>query len=104
MAIPPRANNPAIRQICQCEGYVKERSAAAEMHWATNGADTSTNSTSAVVGKILSVLEELDRFVFNKNNSSNCMDVLYNRIWSPNQPEPGAFQSGLGIQLCASGL
>jgi len=99
LPMPPRANNPAIRQhIRQCEGYVKERSAAAEMHWATNGADTSTNSTSAVVGKILSVLEELDRFVFDKNDSSNCMDVLYNRIWSPNQPEPGSFQSGPGIQ------
>ena len=38
---PPRVNNPALHQ---CEGYVKEKSAAAEMHWATNGADTSTNS------------------------------------------------------------
>ena len=38
----------------------------------------------------LSVLEELDRFVFEKNDSSNCMDVPYNMIWSPNQPELAA--------------
>jgi mediator of RNA polymerase II transcription subunit 12 len=92
LPMPPRANNPDIRQhVRQCEANIKERSNAAESHWATNGSDNTANSTSVVVGKILSVLEELDRFVFDKNDSSNCLDVLYNRVWS-------GCQSGQGLQ------
>jgi hypothetical protein len=33
---------------------------------------------------ILGVLEELDRFVFDKNDpNSNCLDALASRIWGP---------------------
>jgi hypothetical protein len=56
-----------------------------------------TNSTtisrhnSSVVGKILAVLEELDRFLFDKNDpNTNCLDALAGRIWGPlNTPGHG---------------
>ncbi len=44
-----------------------------------------------MVGKILGVLEELDRFVFDKNDpNSNCLDALATRMWGPlNTPGHG---------------
>ena len=44
----------------------------------------------AVVGKILSVLEDLDRYVFDKMDpNTNCLDVLAAKIWGPCQPGNG---------------
>ncbi len=44
----------------------------------------------AVVGKILSVLEDLDRYVFDKMDpNTNCLDVLAAKIWGPCQPGQG---------------
>ena len=44
----------------------------------------------AVVGKILSVLEDLDRYVFDKMDpNTNCLDVLAAKIWGPCHPGQG---------------
>ena len=44
----------------------------------------------AVVGKILSVLEDLDRYVFDKMDpNTNCLDVLAAKIWGSCQPGQG---------------
>lgn len=78
------------------EAFIRDRSAAAEANWSNiSGSNDNSSSVSrhnsSVVGKILSVLEELDRFLFDKNDpNSNCLDALATRIWGPlNAPGQG---------------
>ena len=58
-----------------------DRSRAVYEHWSNIGADTSTNNKYATVGKILTVLEELDRYSFDSNTKDSCMDVLHKKVW-----------------------
>ena len=78
-------------RLRNAESFIRERSAAAEANWSTISSNSSNSNNSSsmsrhnnVVGKILGVLEELDRFVFDKNDpNSNCLDALASRIWGP---------------------
>ena len=45
--------------------YINERSASVYSHWAANGTEAAS-STYSTVGKVLTVLEELDRFLFDR--------------------------------------
>ena len=73
-------------RIRAAEQHIKARSAAAETNW--NSSDSSGQTDLyGVVGKILSVLEDLDRYVFDKlDPNTNCIDVLAAKIWGPCQP------------------
>ena len=54
----------------------------------------------AVVGKILSVLEDLDRYVFDKMDpNTNCLDVLAAKIWGPCQPGQGVSSQVKQLEL-----
>ena len=91
LCTPTRADTPELRQKVRAAVLLAdERSRAVWDRWA--GADTITAACSAV-GKTLGVLEELDRFVFDRSDSSNCLDVLAGRLWG----EGGAGQSGPGL-------
>ena len=63
---PTRADTQELRQKCKTAVmYVNERSAAVYNHWAATGTEAAS-STYGTVGKVLSVLEELDRFLFDR--------------------------------------
>ena len=91
------ANQSAPRaRLRSAEAAIRDRSAAAEANWSTISSASVDNSTSitrhnSVVGKILAVLEELDRFLFDKYDpTSKCLDALATRIWGPiNSPGHG---------------
>ena len=57
------------------------RSRALYEHWSNIGADSSTSTKYATVGKVLTVLEELDRFSFDSSTKDSCMDVLHKKVW-----------------------
>lgn len=40
-----------------------------------------TSTKYATLGKILTVLEELDRFSFDSSTKDSCMDVLHKKVW-----------------------
>ena len=87
---PTRADTQELRNKCKnAVMYVNERSAAVYSHWATTGTEAGC-STTGTVGKVLSVLEELDRFLFDRSDSSNCLDQLHGRLW-------GEVQAGQGV-------
>ena len=50
--------------------------------------------TGQKMNTILSVLEDLDSFVFEKTDSSNGLDGLYNRLFSPIPSKEGLASSG----------
>ena len=41
-----------------------------------------TSTKYATLGKILTVLEELDRFSFDSSTKDSCMDVLHKKVWA----------------------
>ena len=59
-------------------------------HWSNIGADSSVSSKHSTVGKVLTVLEELDRFSFDSSTKDNCMDVLHKKVWGDLPSNPGA--------------
>jgi len=90
LPMPPRADNQQLRaRIRTSEMYIKERSAAAENNWSTSEG-SAQSGLYGVVGKILSVLEDLDRYVFDRMDpNSNCLDTLAAKIWGPPQSGQG---------------
>jgi len=82
LCTPTRADTPEFRQkVKRAVMFADDRSRAVYEHWSSNGNEGSICSTYGTVGKILSVLEELDRFVFDRSDSSNCVDVLHTKLW-----------------------
>ena len=68
---PTRADTQELRQKCKTAVmYINERSASVYSHWAANGTEAAS-STYSTVGKVLTVLEELDRFLFDRFVSPN---------------------------------
>ncbi len=87
LPMPPRQANQSMRhRLKQAETLVKERSMAAEAKWSgeyvppTKGVQSTRN-----VNLVLSILEELDSYVFERTDSSqNCLESLYSRLFSSN--------------------
>ena len=101
---PTRADTGELRQKCKTAVmYVNERSAAVYNHWSGNGTEGGHSSTYTTVGKILSVLEELDRFLFDRADSANCLDQLHGRLWGDGQQQQGgvgAEDEAVVLTLC----
>ena len=90
---PLRADTADLRtRLKSMVGGIHDRAARVYEHWATSGPPDQANSSEGAVGKVLAVLEELDRFVFDRSDSSNCLDQLHSRLWP--EPCPGAGVQG----------
>ena len=84
LPMPPRECNQALRhQIKQAETLVKERSIAAEAKWAGEYSPPARGVRSTRnVNLVLSILEELDGYVFERTDASNCIESLYGRLFA----------------------
>jgi mediator of RNA polymerase II transcription subunit 12 len=85
LPMPPRAcNQPLRHRIKVAETLVKERSTAAESKWSGESAlPTKGVQSTRNVNLVLSILEELDSYVFERmDSSSNCLDSLFNRLFN----------------------
>ena len=77
-------NLQALRhQIKQAETLIKERSIAAEAKWAVEYSSPPARGTQSTrnVNLVLSILEELDGYVFERTDASNCLESLYGRLF-----------------------
>ena len=82
LCTPTRDDTTDVRQrIKAMVIHADDRSRAVYEHWSNIGADSTTHSKYATVGKILTVLEELDRFSFDSSTKDSCMDVLHKKVW-----------------------
>ena len=82
LCTPTRSDTQELRQkVKTMVAHADERSRAVYEHWSNIGADSNINTKHSTVGKILTVLEEVDRFSFDSSTKDNCMDVLSKRVW-----------------------
>jgi mediator of RNA polymerase II transcription subunit 12 len=83
LPMPMRATNPAVRhRIRICETLIKERSKQVEDKWSVDPNSNPTGKTGSRVDKILSVLEVLDGYNFERiDSSADCLDNLYTRLF-----------------------
>ncbi|XP_060562886.1 mediator of RNA polymerase II transcription subunit 12-like protein [Ruditapes philippinarum] len=88
LPMPPSEQNNQIRsQIRNMEQQIRLRSRAAEVRWSSDKCQQST--TGYTMGKVLNVLDMLDRHNFDKVESNNCLDSLYNKIFTVTQNKDG---------------
>ena len=82
LCTPTRDDTPELRQkVKAMVVHADDRSRAVYEHWSNIGADNNPNTKHSTVGKILTVLEEVDRFSFDSSTKDNCMDVLNKKVW-----------------------
>ncbi|XP_022102013.1 mediator of RNA polymerase II transcription subunit 12-like protein isoform X2 [Acanthaster planci] len=100
---PPSIQNHHIRaSIRNAEHQIKMRSRAAEVRWSSDKCQESTTDTKMAalcyqgdnpnitmyncrghtISRVLHVLELLDRHCFDRCDSTNCLDSLYNKIFN----------------------
>ncbi|KAL3848034.1 hypothetical protein ACJMK2_018917 [Sinanodonta woodiana] len=88
LPMPPNPQNQQIRaQIRVLEHQIILRSRAAELRWSSDKCQQST--AGFTISKVLDVLDTLDRHNFNKVEVNNCLESLYNKIFSINQNKEG---------------
>lgn len=74
----PQLNGEIRKQLQQAEENIRRRSKHAESRWRT---DKWQNLSGNVTTKILSTLDCLDNHCFDKIDSNNSLDLLYNKIF-----------------------
>nr|KAG5692294.1 hypothetical protein BaRGS_009504 [Batillaria attramentaria] len=75
----PGSQNQLIRsQIRAAENLIKQRGRAAEVNWSSDKCQQS--ATGYTISKVLHVLDVLDRHCFDRVDSNNSLDILYNKI------------------------
>ncbi|XP_033637539.1 mediator of RNA polymerase II transcription subunit 12-like protein isoform X2 [Asterias rubens] len=108
---PPTMQNHHIRaSIRNAEHQIKMRSRAAEVRWSSDKCQESTteskmsapcyygntpeitmyNLRGHTISRVLHVLELLDRHCFDRCDSCNCLDSLYNKIFNAPQNKDGS--------------
>ncbi|XP_069105326.1 mediator of RNA polymerase II transcription subunit 12-like protein isoform X3 [Argopecten irradians] len=88
LPMPPGPENPQIRaQIRAVENQLKMRGRAAEVRWSSDKCQQSTRGFT--ISKRLEVLDMLDRHNFDKVDSNNSLDTLYNKVFSVHQAKEG---------------
>ncbi|XP_069936794.1 mediator of RNA polymerase II transcription subunit 12-like protein, partial [Cherax quadricarinatus] len=87
LPMPPRYNNQHVRvQLKMMEEHIRQRSRAAENRWsldkyAVNVTASVPLSTGSTINRVLGALDALDRHCFDRVDSNNSLDTLYNKIF-----------------------
>lgn len=84
LPMPPSDHNERLRiHLRANEEKIRARSQMSEKKWFTEIFESvkSPKSVGNVVNRLLSILEYLDKHLFEKVSSSNCVDSLYNKIF-----------------------
>jgi len=102
LPMPPRANNPIIRsQLRFSEDQIRMRSRAAEAKWACD--EWQQSSAATTLQKVLSGLDALDTYSFDKFETGNSLDTLYSKIFAStpaNKENPGEGDAPIVLLLC----
>ncbi|KAG1673141.1 Mediator of RNA polymerase II transcription subunit 12-like protein [Nymphon striatum] len=81
LPMPSSADNSLVRNDLKIrEQEIRQRGRAAEIRWSSD--KWQQNTIGATMGRILQTLENLDKHIFEKVDSSNSLDFLYNKIFS----------------------
>ncbi|XP_030430973.1 mediator of RNA polymerase II transcription subunit 12-like protein isoform X2 [Gopherus evgoodei] len=70
-------------KIYEVEQQIKQRGCAVEVRWSFDKCQEST--AGVTISRVLHTLEVLDRHCFDRSDSSNSMETLYNKIFWANQ-------------------
>uniref|UniRef100_A0A8B9G601 Mediator complex subunit 12L n=1 Tax=Amazona collaria TaxID=241587 RepID=A0A8B9G601_9PSIT len=70
-------------KIYEVEQQIKQRGRAVEVRWSFDKCQEST--AGVTISRVLHTLEVLDRHCFDRSDSSNSMETLYNKIFWANQ-------------------
>ena len=84
LPMPPSENNQFLRiQLRNAEELIRYRSEMSEKKWFFKIFDSvnSPKSTGNVVNRLLSLLDFLDKHLFDRISSTNSFDTLYNKIF-----------------------
>ncbi|XP_052783955.1 mediator of RNA polymerase II transcription subunit 12-like protein isoform X1 [Mya arenaria] len=88
LPMPQAEQNQQVRgQIRAMEHQIRLRSRAAEVRWSSDKCQQST--TGYTMGKVLNVLDTLDRHNFDRVENNNSLESLYNKIFMANAPKDG---------------
>ncbi|XP_064639525.1 mediator of RNA polymerase II transcription subunit 12-like protein isoform X2 [Lineus longissimus] len=104
LPMPPGSKNQQIRhQLRAAEYMIALRSRAVEVRWSCDKWQQSL--TGHTMTRVLSVLDTLDRHNFERAESNNCLDSLYNKIFHPPHSKDSADTQHVGdnpviILLC----
>ncbi|XP_071052506.1 mediator of RNA polymerase II transcription subunit 12 isoform X3 [Onthophagus taurus] len=80
LPMPVRSDtNLYKKQLRQMEYSIRERSKRAEGKWCTDKWQTSSAGT--VINRVLAALDALDRHRFDRMDSTNSLDTLYNKVF-----------------------
>ncbi|KAM6062820.1 mediator of RNA polymerase II transcription subunit 12-like protein [Chlamydotis macqueenii] len=87
-SLPMPGGNSAFNQqvrakIYEVEQQIKQRGRAVEVRWSFDKCQEST--AGVTISRVLHTLEVLDRHCFDRSDSSNSMETLYNKIFWANQ-------------------
>lgn len=78
--MPPRYNNQHVRaQLRMMEEHIRQRSRAAENRWSLD--KYAVNVAGSTINRVLGALDSLDRHCFDRVDSNNSLDTLYNKIF-----------------------
>jgi len=75
----PKSNEEYRLKLRAAEDSIKKRSQQAESRWCTDKWKMTGNSTI----KLLTILDTLDSYFFDKMDSNNSLDTLYSKIFPP---------------------
>lgn len=101
LPMPPRSNNAVIRsQLREAEWQIISRSRAVEAKWSCE--EWQQSSIGTTLQKVLSVLDSLDRHMFDKVEAGISLDTLYSKIFPnpPNRDNPVESDAPIVILLC----
>lgn len=96
LPMPPSDHNKRLRiHLRTIEEKIRNRSKLSEKKWFTEIFESvkSPKSVGNLVNRLLGVLDYLDRHIFEKVSSSNCVDSLYNKIFQPSTTQSTDHQS-----------
>ncbi|XP_063875585.1 mediator of RNA polymerase II transcription subunit 12-like protein isoform X3 [Scylla paramamosain] len=80
LPMPPRYNNQHIRaQLRVMEEHIRQRSRSAENRWSLD--KYALNVAGSTINRVLGALDSLDRHCFDRVDSNNSLDTLYNKIF-----------------------
>uniref|UniRef100_A0A8C6N8Y5 Uncharacterized protein n=1 Tax=Melopsittacus undulatus TaxID=13146 RepID=A0A8C6N8Y5_MELUD len=87
-SLPMPGGNSAFNQqvrakIYEVEQQIKQRGRAVEVRWSFDKCQES--AAGVTISRVLNTLEVLDRHCFDRSDSSNSMETLYNKIFWANQ-------------------
>ncbi|KAA0189334.1 hypothetical protein HAZT_HAZT004835 [Hyalella azteca] len=103
LPMPPRLNNPAVRnELRQMEEHLKQRTRAAENRWSMD--KYGRNITGFTIHRVLLALDALDRHAFDRVEALSSLDTLYTKIFTLSKDSQNESNGAVAVGNSSSGL